>query len=175
MESCIGQRVCYSNYGVCEVSKVELRDDPCNPGQLVNYYTLLPLNKRLGRVLLPESRMQLLRPALDREGALELIDRIPSIPIDPFTDKNHRAVEDHFQTLLRTGRVDDIVCVIKTMRHRIAQLEKQGKQASASCTRLLGDARSRLESELSHALGMPESQVEGYIAKCLGEDPEHAS
>ena len=174
MESRIGQRVCYSNYGVCEVSAVELRDDICNPGQQVNYYTLLPLNKRLGKVLLPESRMKLLRPALDREGALALIDRMPCIPIDPFTDKNHRAVEDHFQTLLRTGRVDDIVCVIKTMRHRIAQLEAQGKQASASCTRLLNDGRSRLESELGHALGMPESQVEGFIAGCLGEPTKDA-
>lgn len=163
MSFSIGDHVTYSNYGVCTISGTEERPDFQNPDVMVTYYVLEPITKRLGKVRLPESRLDALRPALSKEEALELIDSVKAVSVDDFTDKSHSAIEEHFRQLLRSGRVEDLVCVAKSMHARIDAQKAAGKSASASFVNLRKEAKHRLDEELGYALGVDADQIEELI------------
>lgn len=163
MSYAVGDHVTYANYGVCTVSGTEQRPDFHDPSITVTYYVLEPTTKRLGKVRLPESRLDALRPALTREEAIQLIDSVKAMPADDFTDSSHSAIEDHFRTLLRSGRVEDLVCVVKSMHKRIDAQKAAGKSASASFVNLRKEAKHRLDEELGYALGVDADQIETLI------------
>ena len=106
-----GDHVMYANYGVCEIVAIEQRPDFQDSSKTLSYYSLAPLNERLGKLLLPESRLDALRPTISKQEALDLIDNVEVISIDAFTDKSHKAIEDHFRALLRSNNIEDIICV----------------------------------------------------------------
>lgn len=158
-----GDHVMYANYGVCEIVAVEQRPDFHDPDKIINYYSLKPLNERLGKVLLPESRLDALRPTVSKQEALDLIDNVKIISIDAFTDKSHKAIEDHFRTLLRSNNIEDVICVVKSMHSRIMEQTECGKHPSTSYLRLEKEARKRFHSELAYALAIEEDDVEDFI------------
>lgn len=158
-----GDHVIYSNYGVCQVAESTTRPDPRNPAAEVTYYTLMPLNERLGKVLIPKAKLDTLRPALTKDEALDLIDRVETISVDEFMDKSHKSIEDHFRQLLRSGSIEDLVCVVKSMHSRLDKQSELGKNPSSSYLRLQKEARSRFHAELAYALDIDEGDVEDFI------------
>lgn len=163
MEYSCGDHVVYANYGVCEIIAIETRPDFQDPDKTITYYNLKPRNERLGKVLLPESRLDALRPTLSKQEALDLIDSVEVISIDAFTDKSHKAIEDHFRSLLRSNKVEDVVCVVKSMHSRIMEQTECGKHPSTSYLRLEKEARTRFHSEIAYALDIEEDDVEEFI------------
>ncbi len=160
----IGDRVMYSNYGVCSITAFEERPDIRNPENTTLYYVLEPFNKRLGKVFLPASRVDALRPALTREEALRLIDSVSTITVDDFNDKSYKVIEEHFRSLLRTGTVENLVCVVKSMHSRINKQSELGKNPSASYLHLKKEAETRFHSEIAYALDIEEDEVADFIA-----------
>lgn len=160
----VGDRVTYSNYGVCLVSALEERPDMRNPESTMTYYVLEPLNKRLGKVFLPETRSDALRPALGREEALRLIDTVSTITVDNFDDKSYKVIEEHFRSLLRSGTVENLICVVKSMHSRINRQSELGKNPSASYLHLKKEAETRFHSEIAYALDIKEDEVADFIA-----------
>lgn len=158
-----GDHVMYANYGVCEIVAIEQRPDFQDPSKTLSYYSLAPLNERLGKVLLPESRLDALRPTISKQEALDLIDNVEVISIDAFTDKSHKAIEDHFRALLRSNNIEDIICVVKSMHSHIMEQTECGKHPSTSYLRLEKEARKRFHSELAYALAIEEDDVEDFI------------
>lgn len=169
----VGERVIYGNYGVCEITKIEERPDFIDPSTITTYYTLKSLNDRMGKAMIPANRMDQVRYALTRKEARELIDNVPAIEIDDFFDEGRNVTEDHFAALLKTGELENLITVIKSMHVRIAKQTEMGKNPSAAYVRLEKDAKAKLYTELAFALNIEKSDVEDYITKVLeGNNPQ---
>ena len=61
--------------------------------------------------------------------------------------------------------VPDSVCVVKTMRRRIAEAERRSKKPSTYLVRVLREARRRSLEELACALDTTPDEVAGMFAE----------
>lgn len=167
MDYKVGDKVTYTNYGVCEITKIEQRPDFINPDQMNTYYTLVSLNERLGKAILPESRMDQVRYALTKRQAIELIETVPEIEIDEFFGKGRNVTEDHFIALIKSGDITKLLTVIKSMRARMQKQVAMGKNPSAAFMRIEREAKNKLNVELAYALDIQEKDVEDYMNNYL--------
>lgn len=117
------------------------------------------------RMLYPVSQESKLHTPVSREEALAIIDGYDAIELDPFTDRNSGLEESHFKNLLKQGAPDS-VCVVKTMRSRIAAAEAAGKKPSTFLSRVLKEAQRRSLEELACALeSTPEEVAEMFTER----------
>ncbi len=154
-------KVVYANYGVCTVTETDARMSM--GGVERTYYVLLPTRARGGTVYVPVDHEELMRPIMQRDEALSLVAHIDDIATDDFTDNNSRTVEDHFKQMLRRCDCATALCVLKTMRERIAEQESKRHLPSSMYTRLLDQAEHQVTSELSAALGIDETDVPAFV------------
>ena len=155
-----GERVVYGSEGVCRVEKV----GPLEPGGQA-YYTLRPLWGS-GEAFVPVTREEVLRPALDREGALALIRRMPGLECVPEGDGKGREAE--YLRLLRSHDSEALACLGKTIWRR--SRENAGKRrGSEREERFRKRAEELLFGELAAALEIPREAVPEAIEKILSE------
>lgn len=156
-------KVVYANYGACTITETDARMS-FGGGPEKTYYVLAPSFERGGTVYVPTDHEELMTPVMNRSEALSLIEGIDSIETDDFNDANSKTVEDHFRKRLRQCDCATAICVLKTMRERIAEQKKKKHLPSSTYTRLLDQANHRVLSELSAALEIEESEVVSFIA-----------
>lgn len=154
-------KVVYANYGVCTVSETDAH--MLLGGVERTYYVLTPTRARGGTVYVPADHEELMRPIMARSDALALVEGYGDIRTDDFTDNNARTVESHFKQLLKRCDCATALCVVKTMRTRIADQERRKHLPSSMYTRLLDQASHQASSELSAALGIAEDDLEGFF------------
>lgn len=154
-------KVVYANYGACTVSEADVA--MTFAGVERSYYVLLPLHARGGTVYVPLDHEELIRPVMSRSEALDLVEHYDDIATDDFTDNNSRTVEDHFKRLLRRCDCATALCVVKTMRMRIAEQAGRRHLPSSMYTRLLDQAGRQAASELSAALDVAEEDLAAFI------------
>ncbi len=156
-----GDKVVYANYGVCIVSANDALMSM--GGKEMTYYVLLPTRERGGKVYVPLDKEEMLRPIISADEAAELVSAMGSIEIDTFHDSNSRTVEDHFKKMLRKNDCSLAIQVAKTMRARIREQEAKKHLPSSMYTRLLDQAEHQVRSEISAALGIPETEFLAYV------------
>lgn len=154
----VGQRVIHPGQGLCTVVGVKDGSTP-----------MLVLETGSGRgttrLLYPTVQAERnLHAPVSRERALEVIDGYDDITCDAFSDHNSGIEEAHFKALVKRG-VPDSVCVVKTMRRRIAEAERRSKKPSTYLVRVLREARRRSLEELACALDTTPDEVAGMFAE----------
>lgn len=154
--------VVYASYGVCVVADNDART--ATGGSDRAYYVLAPVNARLGTVYVPADREELIRPVINQEEALRIVEHYDEIAPDDFADTNARTVEAHFKGMLRRCDCLTAVRVAKTMGLRIADQERRKHLPSSLYTRLFDQAARQAESELAAALGISAEEVRGMMA-----------
>ena len=128
------------------------------------YYHLTPLVGS-GTYFTPIDTTAFMRPIISREEAEALIDAIPGIPPAICNDSRFNHVDAFYRELFKLHSNEALVSVIKGLRCRMAEKKTRSTRAEATMKR----AKDILHGELSVALDMDFSQVEGYITSRIGD------
>ena len=159
----IGEKIIYGENGVCTVEKIApLNMSGAQKEKL--YYHLTPLVGS-GTYFTPIDTTAFMRPIISREEAEALIDAIPGIPPAICNDSRFNHVDAFYRELFKLHSNEALVSVIKGLRCRMAEKKTRSTRAEATMKR----AKDILHGELSVALDMDFSQVEGYITSRIGD------
>lgn len=158
----IGEKIIYGENGVCTVKKIAPLDMSGAPKEKLYYY-LTPLVGS-GTYFAPVDTNAFMRRIISREEAEALIDSMPGIPPAICTDSRFNHVDAFYRDLFKLHTNEALVSVIKGLRCRMAEKKTRSTRAEATMKR----ARDILHGELSVALDMDFTQVEGYIQKRIG-------
>jgi CarD family transcriptional regulator len=156
-----GDYVVHQGQGVCEVAGIARREVD---GTAFWEYELYPITGTRMRICFPVSNEDRLRPPVGRREALELIEQMPLLDEDAFTDSRSWAVEEHFANGLRHGDCRDALRTVKTIHHRMDDVRARGKGPRACYDRLYRMACERAYSELGLALNKTPAEVEDLVS-----------
>lgn len=159
----VGEKIVYGENGVCTVDKIEpLAISGASKDKL--YYHLSPLIGS-GTYFTPVDSGAYMRPVMSREEAEALIDAMPGIAPAICNDNRFNHVDAYYKELFRQHSCEALVAIVKGLRSRISERKTRSSRAEATMKR----ARDMLHGELSVALDMDLSEVEGYIISRIGQ------
>ncbi|MDY6064257.1 MAG: hypothetical protein SPI51_04585, partial [Candidatus Enterosoma sp.] len=119
------------------------------------------------RTYVPEDRSaSLLRPVMEREEALEIIDSLPSL--ETFPEVNPRERKNFFTKVVSSGNRTDICKVIKTLLAYRQERLRRNKQFSDFDRRLLNSLILLFTNEISVALEMEPESVLLFVKERTG-------
>ncbi|MDY3265541.1 MAG: hypothetical protein SOX21_03775 [Candidatus Enterosoma sp.] len=119
------------------------------------------------RTYVPEDRSaSLLRPVMEREEALEIIDSLPSL--ETFPEVNPRERKNFFAKVVSSGNRTDICKVIKTLLAYRQERLRRNKQFSDFDRRLLNSLILLFTNEISVALEMEPESVLPFVKERTG-------
>ena len=155
----VGDLIVYGRTGICEVTEITtLKMDG------------VPKDKR-GKVFTPvDNEKIVMRRVISKEEAEELIREIPQI--EGLWIGSEKQREEKYKECMKSCKCAEWVRIIKTLYQRKMSRLKQGKKITATDERYLRMAEGNLYSELSIALGIPESGMEAYITNQINETEE---
>ena len=128
------------------------------------YYVLIPYfnnGNETTKYYIPADKNDALRSALNEEEILKLIDSIPQIKT--IWISNPKVRKTKFKELYNTGKPVEIFRLIKSFERKKRELEKSNKFLSFTDDNFLREIKSNIYSEISIALKIKASEVEGYI------------
>ena len=158
-----GEYVVHPGQGVCQVSEVEKAAD--------GMYKLMPVGRRNPILIsFPKSNEDRLRPILERDEALALIEGYDQLELDPYTDRTGVLEEEHFKAQMRVGTCEDTVRIAKTFRSRIAAAIANNKKPPVAYERILKEASERSLLELAVALDSTTEDVASMFAQIEGSE-----
>ena len=111
-----------------------------------------------------------MRRVISKEEAEELIREIPQI--EGLWIGSEKQREEKYKECMKSCKCAEWVRIIKPLYQRKMSRLKQGKKITATDERYLRMAEGNLYSELSIALGIPESGMEDYIMNQINETEE---
>ena len=158
----VGDKIIYGENGVCTVEKIEPLAIS-GPSKDRLYYHLRPLIGS-GTYYTPVDSGAYMRPVMSREQAEALIDAMPGIAPAICEDNRFNHVDAYYKELFRLHSCEALVAIVKGLRSRMATRKTRSSRAEATMKR----ARDMLHGELSVALDLPLSEVEGYIQSRIG-------
>lgn len=154
----VGEYIVHPGQGVCKVD--EVRDVP-QPA-----YMLMPVGVRNPmRISYPVAGESRLRPVLSSDEAERIIDEYPTLELIDYTDRSAALEEEHFRGELRKGSCRDNVRIVKTFRHRIAEVQARNKRPPVAYERILKQASQRSLQELAVALAVTTDEVRDRFAE----------
>ena len=163
----VGDMIIYGGEGVCKVEAVGPLDmDGTSRDRM--YYTLFPLYRE-GRIYTPVDTAVFMRPVISREEAEELVRSIPDIQAATCTDRNLRALNEHYQALIRSHDCGDMIQLIKAAYEKRREKRSQGNKPGQVDERYMKRAEELLHGELAVALDMEREQVADYIARMVDQ------
>lgn len=141
-------------YGLCEVAGQTVHDGRA-------FLMLIP-SLEDARVYVPQAAADcLLRPALTKKEAADLISRIPSFSL---CREKGRSRTGELQAMLAGGKAEDLArIVMEVYRKNAVSIEKGRGISNYTEGRLFRCAEDMLNAELAHALGLDPQQVQPYI------------
>ena len=107
----------------------------------------------------------MVRHAMSREEADNLIKSIPDIPTIPLNDE--KTLEQTYKTYIRSNNSKSWVQLMKTIHLRKESRITAGHKVTALDSRYFDLAESSLYGELSIALGKPKEEIRSYISSCI--------
>jgi len=163
----VGDHVVYGKKGVCRVAHVGYPTfSEYAPKKL--YYTLIPLDTN-ETIYTPVEGKVFIRPAMDEQQALLVIDSIPMVEgqlhgVDAIGSKE---LPRYYGELLQTHRTEDVVRLIITAYRRSQKALEDGRKISQTDQDYLHTAEWALYGELALALGIPRGDVADFIKNRL--------
>ena len=162
-----GDFVVYGSSGVCRVIRVgALESRAADPHR--EYYTLQPVFES-EVIYSPVDSGVFMRSVMTKEQAQAFIRQIPSIGEDLCTERNPATLRIHYEASLQSHQCEELVRLIKGIRHKCRETEKKGRKMGQVDQRYRKKAEGLLHGELAIALGIPLDQVEQYIQENMEE------
>ena len=85
------------------------------------------------------------------------------------TERNPDTLRIHYEASLQSHQCEELVRLIKGIRHKCRETEKKGRKMGQVDQRYRKKAEGLLHGELAIALGIPLDQVERYIQENMEE------
>lgn len=162
-----GTQVVYGIHGVCTIVDVETKSVD---RKKVEYFVLEPKEQPGARYYVPThnpAALAKLRPLLSAEELETLLASESTRRISWIADENLR--KQKYRELINSADRAALISMIRALyRHKQEQLEA-GRKFHQCDENFLRDAQKLLCSEFSLVLGIPQSEVSGYIEKKLCE------
>lgn len=164
----IGDKIIDKNGKIFEIESISEKDFG---GGTSKYFILKPVfaydfNQGYRCFVPIDKADSILRPVMNKDEALELIDSLSSLESYPEVNPRERKV--YFQTVISSGSRKDICRVIKTLTKYKEARKKNNKPLSDFDHRLLTNLLSLFNDEVSLALGIPIESVNGFIRDRTG-------
>lgn len=162
-----GTQLVYGIHGVCTIVDVETKSVD---RKKVEYFVLEPKEQPGARYYVPThnpAALAKLRPLLSAEELETLLASESTRRISWIADENLR--KQKYRELINSADRAALIRMIRALyRHKQEQLEA-GRKFHQCDENFLRDAQKLLCSEFSLVLGIPQSEVSGYIEKKLCE------
>ncbi len=148
----------YAGSGVCIIQEIaSMRFGRTRE----RYYVLKPLHQNTSVIYVPLKNEQLvskMRPILSREDLDALVEKIDSI--EPVWDDDVNQRKQIFEELLRSGRCEDLIRIIKTLLSQRSKRQAEGKMLHVSDENYLREAQRLLYDEFAGVLGCTPKEAE---------------
>lgn len=149
----VGEYVVYKR-NVCNIKKLKEVNNK-------EYYVLEPIDDKSLTISVPiDEENNVLRKIISKEDSEKLIKSIPNIEVIKVNDK---LLESEYKNLLSTGKLEDLVKIIKTTyirnRERISNRKKIGEKDE----NYFHKAETLLYNELSISLGKSYEDTKEYV------------
>jgi CarD family transcriptional regulator len=147
---------------VCKINKITK-----NNFSNKDYYSLVPLDDPTLTINIPvDKENTLLRKVMTKEEAENLISYIPNIEIIKTDD---RTLETEYKKLMSSGKMEDLISIIKTTYLRNDARKNAGKKTTDRDNNYFNKAEKYLYNELAISLNMTYDEVKEYIIKKTSE------
>ena len=128
------------------------------------YYELVPIDDNTLKISVPKNRSDLFRNVISSTDSEKLIRNIPSIKIIDVPD---RQLEIEYNRLLNTGKLEDLVKIIKTTYLRNEDRVLNHKKIGEKDDNYFKKAERLLYNELSISLNKTVDEVKQYICDII--------
>lgn len=124
------------------------------------YYVLTPVEDETLKINVPVDN-ELIRATLSKDEALKVIDLIKNVKVIEID--NEKNLEQEYKELIKTGKYEGLISIIKTtyLRNQSRILEK--KKISEVDQRYFVIAENKLYDELAIPLNMTKDEVKEFI------------
>ncbi len=130
-----------------------------------DYYVMHPIDDDTLTINVPiDNPFGHLRATLSKEEATSLIDKMGDIKVIETMD---RMIENQYKTLLHSGSLEDLVCIIKTSYLRNDERKKNGKKIGEVDDNYFKLAEKILYNELSISLGISYDDTKKYVVESV--------
>ncbi len=155
-----GDCIVYGTNGVCRVT--EVCDSPFGNNDSRSYYALNPLNDKGSVIYTPVEGGRIpFRPLYSKEEIEKLLDRMDDIP--GIVVKNEKQRRDSYRVAMSSASPEAYISIIKTVAKRRENAFENHRQLAVTDAEYERQAKNCLYSEFALVLGLPLSEVEGYI------------
>lgn len=161
----VGEMIIYGGEGVCTIEKIDSMNIS-GVSKDKKYYYLTPLY-RGGTIYAPIDTPVFMRNLISKDEALALIDKIPTIEADVFSSINIRLLSEHYQSIIKSYKCEDLVKVMKAIYKKQQIAFEKGKRLGSVDERFLQKAENMLFGELAVALDIKKDEVDDFIRNKL--------
>ncbi len=162
----IGDYIIYGNSGVCEVVEVgpiQLNERDKNE---TLYYTLEPVFEKGSKIYTPVGNKKvLMRLALNKDEAINLIDNMPNIEFD--TELSDKEREQEIKVGLKSIDPEEWIKILKALYYRKCERHADGKKMTSSDEKYVQQAQDYLYGELSISMDIPKEEVSELVSSRL--------
>jgi len=153
----VGDYVVYKR-DVCKIGSIKVFNDK-------EYYVMHPIDDETLTINVPvDNNLGFLRPILSKKEAEDLISKIASISALETMD---RMIENQYKVLLQSGKLEDLICIIKTSYLRNDERKKTGKKIGEVDDSYFKLAEKILYNELSISLNMSYEDTKEYVIESV--------
>lgn len=155
--------VFHESGGICRIADIQVAPLDNMPADRM-YYVMRPIHDPNSVIYIPvDSDRIFLRRLLNRAEAEELLGRIPFVRT--IEESNAKLLRAKYVELMRTHDPLEWVRVIKTVYARANTPTSRTQRISETERSFSDNAKRNLHAELALALGLPERDMESYIAE----------
>lgn len=158
----------YVRYGCNGIFHVEdIRKRTGKDGVMADWYILRSHKDGVDTSVMTPVDNELIRPILSKKEISSLIKDMPKIPELLFEDKRQRF--HHYQSILESGSVYDLVQMIKSIYLMRLQKEEEGKHLSEKDRELFSFAENLFFEEISISYDIKKDEVMDFIMSRVQE------
>ena len=165
-----GDIVVYGTNGICKIDDVQKMTFPMETEEHT-YYVLKPIGSRTSTLFIPDHKEELvskMRYVLKKEEIDDILSGANGKDIEWIDDKNAR--NNCFRQILKDGKPEDFLSLIRCIFERKAFLAEKGKRLTAADDGILTSAEKLVREEFAYTLGIGEDEVAEYIRGKLEEN-----
>ncbi len=140
---------------VCKI--IDIKTDSNN----ISYYVLVLVDDSSLTIKIPIENSFNIRDLISKDEAYNLINNI--LNIEPIKDINDKNIENTYKELLKTGKHEDLIKIIKTTYLRNKNRIDNKKKLGDKDTDYFNKAERYLYNELAIVLNMSYDEVKEYI------------
>lgn len=159
----INDYIMYGNIGVCKV--MDITKETIMNSEEKEYYVLNPIYSKHSKntvIKIPTDNDKIfMRAIISRDEVDSLVNNIPNQEI-VWVD-NDRERSEQFKLMLKSGKCEDVITVIKSIRSDKDKRKAAGKKVCKSDEEVLQTAEKMLHQEFGAILDIKPEEVRKYI------------